>query len=92
MKFLEARRLKRAGGGEVKARRPFYEDKALRGRTEEELAAEATMVEAAREVEASGAVAWPLRMAPKTYLALHPTGQWADLARALEGAGDAESS
>jgi hypothetical protein len=28
---------------------------------------------------------WPLRMPPATYLALHPEGQWADLAREIVG-------
>ena len=92
MRYLEAKKQKK---GEAKMRRPFYEDKRapapdyynqdaleLPGLVEpaEEAEAGETEEEVEEEVEA-----WPLKMAPKTYLALHPTGTWADLARRLVG-------
>jgi hypothetical protein len=88
MKYLEARRLRRephAGRDEAKMRRRYYEDKALPG----------PVYEPEPEVEAVDTVTeteWPLRMKPNTYLALHPTGQWAELARRIVGEDDAEPS
>ena len=95
MRYLEAKKQKK---GEAKMRRPFYEDK--RAPAPDYYNQDALelpgLVEPAEEAEEE-VEAWPLKMAPKTYLALHPTGTWADLARRLvgeeaEGGPDAEPS
>jgi hypothetical protein len=67
----------------AKMRRRYYEDKALRG-PEADKAPEPAPV--------ADLDAWPLKMSPKTYLALHPTGQWAELARLHLDADDGERS
>jgi len=101
MRYLEAKKQKK---GEAKMRRPFYEDKRapapdyynqdaleLPGLVEPAEEAEAEEIEEVEEeVEA-----WPLKMSPRSYAALHPTGEWAELARRIiaeedEGASDAE--
>jgi len=100
MRYLEAKKQKK---GEAKMRRPFYEDKrapapdyynqdALELPGLVEPAEEAEAAEAEEEVEA-----WPLKMSPRSYAALHPTGEWAELARRIiaeedEGASDAGPS
>ena len=67
----------------AKMRRRYFEDKALRGPVAEVEPAPVFVVEMD---------AWPLKMTPKTYLALHPTGQWAELARLHLDADDGEPS
>ena len=95
MRYLEAKKQKK---GEAKMRRPFYEDKRAPAPDyyNQEPLEIPGLVEPAEEAEAE-VEAWPLKMSPRSYAALHPTGEWAELARRIiaeedEGASDAEPS